>query len=121
MSARKSIPASATHNAGFPPAPPATHQEAGDVSEAIAAGNTDTLGHTPLAFLPLFARVAIERVSLDEQLRTGARLDELLQAYADSMGRLVDLETCASAHRICEMRLATFRASVVGASWAACH
>jgi len=51
--------------------------------------------------LPLYARLSIERLENAHHLRTAAQLDELMQAYADFYRETVDLQTCASTHRIC--------------------
>ena len=101
--------------------PPATHQTAAvtphaagrDVAQALTLppgdpGRPRGLGLTPLHFLPLYARVAIERLDAAHNLRTAAQLDELLQAYATTYGLTVDLETCAAAHRICSRRFLCF-------------
>lgn len=66
------------------------------------------LGLTPFQYLPLFAKVAIERLDCAEHLRTAKQLDELLQAYATTYGLKVDLETCAAAHTICARRFVCF-------------
>jgi hypothetical protein len=121
MSALKSIPSNATSQAGCSPCTPATHQEAADVSAALAAGEILGLGNTPFMYLPLYARVAVERLDRDDSLRTGAQLDELLKAYAESMAHTVDLETCAAAHRVCSKRFYNFAETVQGAPWVVHH
>lgn len=101
--------------------PSATHQTAAatphaagrDVAQALALppgdpGRPRGLGLTPFNCLPLYARVAIERLDAAHNLRTAAQLDELLQAYATTYGLAVDLETCAAAHRICSRRFLCF-------------
>ena len=95
--------------------PPAEHQEAAhhtaiDVAAALTQGERLGLGQTPVQHLPLFARVAIERLDADSHLRTAPQLDELLQAYANFYCLTVDLETCASAHQICHRRFWNFQA-----------
>lgn len=121
MSALKSITSNATHHAGCSPCTPATHQEAAQVSAALATGKFERLGCTALRYLPLYAQLAVERLDRDERLRTGAQLDELLKAYAQATSHTVDLETCASAHRACARRFYDFADSVRGAPWSAHH
>lgn len=61
--------------------------------------------------LPLWARVAIERLDACNDLRTQRQLDELLDAYAKTYGVQVDDATRAAAQRICQDRFGdTFRA-----------
>lgn len=67
------------------------------------------LGMTPYQHLPLYAKLAIERLDCAGELRSAAQLDELLQAYAATYGLTVDLPTCAAAHRICAKRFACFK------------
>lgn len=67
-----------------------------------------SLGLTPFQYLPLFAKVAIERLDCAQHLRTAAQLDYLLQAYAKTYGLTVDVGTCASAHRIYARRFVAF-------------
>jgi hypothetical protein len=90
------------------PHPAATHQGAGGVVAARADGTRLGLGTTPCQYLPLYAKVAIERLDCASDLRTAAQLDELLQAYATTYGQLVDLETCAASHHICARRFPGF-------------
>lgn len=84
------------------------HKTGRDVVAALAEGSPLGLGNTPFQYLPLFAKVAIERLDAAHQLRTAVKLDELLQAYAETYGLRVDLETCAAAHRICAARFLCF-------------
>lgn len=106
---------------GSSPDLPETHQTADahvhmtgrDVARTLALDISDLsrplgLGMTPYQHLPLYAKVAIERLDCDDQLRTAAQLDQLLQAYASTYGLTVDLATCAAAHRICAARFACF-------------
>ena len=86
----------------------AAHKSGADVVAARAEGSRLGLGTTPFQHLPLFAKDAIERLDAAHQLRTAAKLDELLQAYAETYGLRVDLETCAAAHRICACRFVCF-------------
>lgn len=59
----------------------------------------------PLAHMPLYVRVAIERLDCNSQLRTALMLDELLTAYAASYGVAeLDAGTRATAHAICASR-----------------
>ncbi|MEJ8816123.1 hypothetical protein WKW77_34085 [Variovorax ureilyticus] len=63
----------------------------------------------PFQCLPLFAKVAIERLDADHALRTGVQLDALLDAYAKTYGLACDEHTRFSAQYICERRYgATF-------------
>ena len=63
----------------------------------------------PFQYLPLFAKVAIERLDADHALRTGVQLDALLDAYAKTYGLACDEHTRLSAQYICERRFgATF-------------
>lgn len=61
--------------------------------------------HTPYQYLPPFAKIAIERLDADADLRTPDKLDELLNAYAKTYGQSCDDDTRTSAHRICARRL----------------
>ena len=45
---------------------------------------------TPYQYLAFFARLAIERLDSDSDLRTDDRLDELLDAYARTYGETCD-------------------------------
>lgn len=58
----------------------------------------------PFQYLPLFAKVAIERLDADHALRTGVQLDALLDAYAKTYGLACDEHTRFSAQYICERR-----------------
>lgn len=62
------------------------------------------MGPTPYQYLPLWARVAIERLDACAELRTEAMLDELLDSYAKTYGETVDEQTRASARHICRRR-----------------
>lgn len=62
-----------------------------------------------IARLPLFARLAIERIDADSDLRTGAKLDELLRAYAAQYRETCDDHTRQSAHAIASRRFWNFR------------
>ena len=63
----------------------------------------------PFQYLPIFAKVAIERLDADHALRTGVQLDALLDAYAKTYGLACDEHTRYSEHYICERRYgATF-------------
>lgn len=61
-------------------------------------------------YLPLFAKVAIERLDADSDLRTPAKLDELLDAYAGTYGQACDEHTRYSAHYRCSRRFHDFPA-----------
>jgi hypothetical protein len=64
------------------------------------------MGPTPYQYLPLWAKVAIERLDADAQLRSEAMLDELIDSYARSYGDSVDEQTRESARHICRRRFA---------------
>lgn len=98
----------------FAPHPGATHQDACSVERALEAGDMLGLGMGPFQYLPLFAKVAIERLDADNDLRTGHVLDQLMQAYAATYGLTVDLHTCANAHAICTRRFWDFEPTVLG-------
>ena len=51
------------------------------------------MGPTPYQYLPLWAKVAIERLDADAQLRSEAMLDELIASSARSYGDSVDEHT----------------------------
>jgi hypothetical protein len=55
-------------------------------------------------WLPHFAKVAIERLDADSNLRNGATLDLLLDSYASSNGETCDAHTRESAHYRCARR-----------------
>lgn len=59
--------------------------------------------------LPLLVVVSIDRIDADSAPRNTAMLDELLQGYAKTAGRFVDLESCAAAHRVAALRLHDFK------------
>lgn len=82
-------PAPATHSE-----PPATHSG---------------MAPAPYGHLPQFARLAIERLDAEADLRTGPRLDELLTGYARAYGQECDAHTRESAHHICGRRFYSFR------------
>ena len=112
MSATMTKPSNPTTHAGLSsPHPSETHQGAGDVAAALAEDGRLGLGTTPFQYLPLFARVAIERLNADDGLRDSVMLDELLQRYAEFYRMTVDIETCAAAHHICARRFWNFQAS----------
>ncbi|AEF88808.1 hypothetical protein DelCs14_1782 [Delftia sp. Cs1-4] len=62
------------------------------------------MGPTPYQYLPLWAKVAIERLDACAELRTESMLDELLEGYAKSYGETVDGQTRESARHICRRR-----------------
>lgn len=113
MSTRTATSPNATSYAGFPPEPPEAHQRANDVLAALTKGGYSGLWNTLFQYLPLFAKVAIDRLDADESLRTWTWLDTLLQAYAEIYCMTVDLETCAAAHQICARRFGSFQAAKV--------
>lgn len=55
-------------------------------------------------YMPLYAKIAIERLDADSALRTKAMLTELLDCYAQSYGLTVDVYIRASAEHICSRR-----------------
>jgi hypothetical protein len=59
--------------------------------------------------MPQYAKIAIERIDADSDLRTHAKLDELLDAYAKTHGEQVDQHTRDSAHCICKRRFPDFK------------
>lgn len=62
------------------------------------------MGPTPYQYLPLWAKVAIERLDRDAELRSESVLDELLDSYAKTYGETVDAQTRDSARHICRRR-----------------
>lgn len=56
--------------------------------------------------LPLWARIAIERLDACSELRTQRQLDAFLDAYAKTYGTEVDETTRAAAKLICRQRFA---------------
>lgn len=66
------------------------------------------LAATPYQYLPLFAKVAIERLDADCDLRSGAKLNELLDAYASTYGEKCDEQERYSANYICSRRFPDF-------------
>jgi hypothetical protein len=63
-----------------------------------------TPDYTPYQYLPLWAKVSIERLDADSELRSNIQLDELLNAYAATYGEQCDSITRDSAHHICSRR-----------------
>jgi hypothetical protein len=61
---------------------------------------------TPYQYLPLFAKISIERLDGDSVLRSGEMLDHLLNSYAKTYGCNVDDDTRKSAHHIARRRFA---------------
>lgn len=59
-------------------------------------------------YLPTWAKIAIERLDADSDLRNGAMLDQLLNAYAASNGQACDAHIRASSHHICGRRFWNF-------------
>jgi hypothetical protein len=66
-----------------------------------------TLSFPAYNSLPVFAKVAIERLDGASELRTADSLDFLLDAYARTYGLECDSHTRASSHHICARRFAT--------------
>jgi hypothetical protein len=67
---------------------------------------TFKLNFTPYQYLPLFAKVAVERLDGNSDLRSATMLDSLLDAYASTYGLECDSHTRESAHHICTRRFA---------------
>lgn len=83
------------------------------ISDSVIAMRSDSrigVGQTPYRYLPLYARIAVERLDCDPGLRNFRMLDTLLQSYAQSYSEKVDVETCVSAHQICSKRFWDFEA-----------
>jgi hypothetical protein len=59
---------------------------------------------TPYQYMPLYAKVAIERLDSNSSLRTAPMLDQLIDAYAQTYGATCDQHTRDSAHYICSRR-----------------
>ncbi len=76
-----------------------------------APGSADTTA-APLRSLPLWARVAIERLEACTELRNQAMLDELLTGYARTYGAAVPPEIRSAVRQICQLR---FRESYLSA------
>lgn len=64
------------------------------------------MGPTPYQYLPLWAKLAVERLDTCAELRTEPMLDELLEGYAKTYGETVDGQTRESARHICRRRFA---------------
>ncbi|WP_051953838.1 hypothetical protein [Xenophilus azovorans] len=54
--------------------------------------------------LPLFARIAVERLDADASLRKAETLDALLDAYARTYGLSCDDRTREVCHEVCASR-----------------
>jgi len=59
-------------------------------------------------YLPTFAKISIERLDQNSDMRTGAMLDSFLDAYAKTYGIACDDGTRKSAHHICSRRFPDF-------------
>ena len=55
---------------------------------------------TPYNFQPIWAKVVIERIGQDSDLRTPARVNELLDAYARTYGETVTDSKRADVHEL---------------------
>ncbi|EER62145.1 hypothetical protein AcdelDRAFT_0267 [Acidovorax delafieldii 2AN] len=62
------------------------------------------MGPTPYQYLPLWAKIAIERLDRDAEMRSESMLDEVLDSYAMTYGEAVDAQTRDSARHICRRR-----------------
>lgn len=69
------------------------------------------MNFTPYQYLPLFAKVAIERLDQNYDMRNGGTLNEMLDAYAKNYGIECDTETRQSAAHIASRRFANFSAA----------
>lgn len=85
------------------PAPTA----AGLIADAIARGRS----RTPIAHLPIYARLAIERADADSALRTSDKVRELICAYARTYGAKPESWELESALYICGRRFWDFDAA----------
>ena len=59
-------------------------------------------------FLPLYARLAVERLDADASLRTRTQLDALLDDYAETYGIQCDPDTRAEALHRCMLKFFDF-------------
>jgi hypothetical protein len=66
-------------------------------------------GYETYQYMPLFAKVAIERLDADSDMRTSAMLNELLDSYAKTYGCVVDEHIRESAIHICGKRFWNFK------------
>lgn len=71
---------------------------------------TYTRNFDPYQYLPRYAKLAIERIDCDSSLRTAAKLDELIDAYAKTYGETPDEHARASAQHIAARRFWNFTA-----------
>ena len=68
------------------------------------------IGFTPYQYLPLFAKVAIERLDQNSDMRNSATLNGMLDAYATTYGIECDAQTRQSAQHIATRRFHNFTA-----------
>lgn len=61
----------------------------------------------PFQFLPLWAKVAVEWLVAKPEIRSEAKLDDLLEHFAQSSATEVDEDTRQSARAICRRRFMT--------------
>lgn len=94
MNAANTQSTSNTTTVGFPPTPSDAHQKAG------LRGRVPT----PIKFLPLYARLAFERLTSEAIYRNSVVLDEMLDAYAKTYGLTCDEETREDTHTHCKAR-----------------
>ncbi len=64
------------------------------------------------SLLPLFAKIALDRLASDSNLRNSKMLDELLQSYADFYLMKVDMITCLATHCMCKRRFSEFESEL---------
>jgi len=86
--------------------PPTTQSER--VSKIVSEVFERMQHRTPYHHQPQFARIAIERLGADSTLRTSAKLDELLDAYARTYGVECSPAERDSAHYTCSRRFYDF-------------
>lgn len=67
------------------------------------------MGFTPYQYLPLFAKVAIERLDQNSDMRNGSTLNSMLDAYAKTYGVQCDDDTRESAAHIASRRFHNFQ------------
>ena len=68
------------------------------------------MNHTPYQYLPTFAKVAIERLDQNSDMRNASALNAMLDAYAKTYGIECDNETRESAAHIAARRFSNFNA-----------
>lgn len=102
-----SVPLAAAPDAPAEPAPVAEPAAGVDIGAAIGRARCEP----PLQFLPLFVRLAIERADSDSDLRTSARVRELIDGYGRTYGQTAEPWEVESALHICRRRFWNFDAA----------